>query len=220
MRSIIGNRWMMAVSILLLAQVIGLYAYPKGEIIPNYPPLNGAPTTAGPWRVLRDIPLDTDVSELLKADDALNRIYVDNTGRSLSMFVALFKSQRTGASPHSPKVCLPGSGWTPSDAQQVSIPIPGRGSQRVNRYLVSKGEESSLVLYWYQSAHRIVAGEYMAKVYTVLDGMRYRRSDTTLVRIIVPVEGGNENAARLEAIEFVQQAYPGLRPFLPREGAN
>jgi EpsI family protein len=80
---------------------------------------------------------------------------------------------------------------------------------------VSKGAEQSLVLYWYQTATRIIANEYTAKVYTVLDGIRYRRSDTSLVRIVVPIANGDVQQAQKTAMNFIENVYPELAPHLP-----
>src|SRR3546814_2367264 len=55
-----------------------------------------------------------------------------------SLFIAYFKTQRTGQVPHSPKHCLPGSGWTPSESSFLTIGIPSQNREiTVNRYIVS-----------------------------------------------------------------------------------
>jgi EpsI family protein len=96
------------------------------------------------------------------------------------------------------------------------VRLPGRLQEEpINRYIVSKGDQRTLVLYWYQSAHRIIADEYMAKIFTVLDGVRYRRSDTSLVRVIVPVTEGDGETAQRMAIRFLEETYPGLVAYLP-----
>src|SRR5437764_222725 len=76
----------------------------------------------------------------------------------VDLFVAFFKSHRARVTPHSPKVCLPGNGWTPESSTTISVKVPGEDSPiSVNRYVVTHQEERSLVLYWYQNAHRVMA---------------------------------------------------------------
>ena len=70
------------------------------------------------------------------------------------------------------------------------------------------------MLYWYQSRDRVVADEYRAKFYSMYDSIRYRRSDTSLVRVVVLVTG-DENAARVLATKFVQDIFAALRGQLP-----
>jgi EpsI family protein len=138
------------------------------------------------------------------------------TGRVATLFIAYFETQRTGKTPHSPKNCLPGSGWIPSRSGTVSIPIPGLAHLiDVNQYIVSRGQNQSIVLYWYQDRSRVIASEYAAKIYTVADSIRYNRSDTALVRVVVGVDDGDINGAEATAASFVKAFFVRLRDYLP-----
>ena len=125
---------------------------------------------------------------MLKADDTLNRVYVSPDAKTTaSLMIAFFRTQRYGQSPHSPKNCLPGSGWQPIEDQKLAIDIPGRDAPIViNKYVISHGDEQAVVLYWYQSHNRVIAGEFAAKFWLVADAIRYSRSDTALVRVNRP----------------------------------
>lgn len=204
-------------SAFLITQVVLFHAYPKSEVVPPVRPMRDVARTLGEWKMVEESPLDAETMSFLKADDTLNRLYANPaTGRLASLYMAYFKTQRTGVSPHSPKVCLPGSGWVPSESERIQIAVPGgEGPLNVNRYIVSKGPQKSLVLYWYQSAHRSVANEYAAKVYTVLDSIRYRRSDASIVRIVVPYVSETDGDADRVGVEFIRQNYALLRPHLP-----
>ena len=179
-------------------------------------PLHDIPIAIGNWRILQEGVVDAETEALLKADDTLSRSYFNTSDReTANLFVAFFKTQRAGAAPHSPKVCLPGSGWTPMESSVISIAIPGMEEPiSVNRYVVSRGDEKSLVLYWYQTPKRVIANEYAAKFYTIVDGVRYHRSDTSLVRIVVPVLT-TDAAAEATAVQFAQTIFTPVRSFLP-----
>ena len=179
-------------------------------------PLHDIPTTIGNWKILEEGVVDAETEALLKADDTLSRSYIDTSNRqTANLFVAFFKTQRAGAAPHSPKVCLPGSGWMPMESSVISIAIPGMGkSISVNRYVVARGDEKSLVLYWYQTPKRVIANEYAAKFYTIVDGVRYHRSDTSLVRIVVPVLSTDADA-EATAVRFARAIFTPVRSFLP-----
>jgi EpsI family protein len=131
------------------------------------------------------------------------------------LLVAYFKSQRTGRAPHSPKNCLPGSGWVKVTENRISIPIAGRPPIEANRYIVQKGESKSLVLYWYQSRDRVVASEYTAKYYVVADALRYNRTDTALVRVVIPITENGVEAIDRAAVDFVQSFFAPLRQHFP-----
>jgi EpsI family protein len=203
--------------LLVQASLIGVLA--PAEDVPLSRPLTLIPKQLSGWRMYgEEGVIEPEIMNLLKADDTLSRTYVDpGSGKFTSLFIAFFKSQRAGVAPHSPKVCLPGSGWVPTTSETLPINIQGRGEPiYVNRYIVSKGQNRSLVIYWYQTPYRIIAGEFTAKFYTVVDGLRHHRSDTSLIRVIVPIgETESENQAETTAMRFIQDAFEPIRTFLP-----
>ncbi len=204
-------------SAVLVAQAVGLYAISRRENVPLARPLDQFPSQAGAWRMVEEGVVEKEIMDVLRADDVLSRMYTNAAGdRAASLFVAFFKSQRAGQAPHSPKNCLPGSGWTPSESDLVSITVPGLAQPiQVNRYVVAKGDERSVVLYWYQSRGRVIASEYRAKIALVAGAIRYNRTDTALVRVAVPVAGDDAAAASRTAEQFVQAFFLILRSYLP-----
>ena len=211
------NKYARILTVVLLAQAALFYATSRGENVPTVRPLRDFPHQVGGLTMVKEGYVDDETQAVLKADDTLIRFYA----RSMvevppSLFVAFFKTQRTGKTPHSPKNCLPGSGWEPSREDYVTITVPGVEQPiEVNRYMVSKGEERSAVLYWYQHPNRVVASEYRSKFFTVADAIRYNRTDMALVRVVVPVQGTEEAAAQKTAVEFVQSIFTTLHHYLP-----
>jgi EpsI family protein len=207
----------LALSLALLAQAVLFYGYSRGESVPAMRPLKSSPAQFGEWKLATEGVIEQETLDVLRADDVVTRVFTESgKGRMASLFVAYFKTQRTGQAPHSPKNCLPGSGWAPSTSDVIPIPVGGQEAPlRVNRYIVQRGEERSLVLYWYQTPKRVIASEFEAKYYLVLDSIRYRRSDTALVRVVTPVVDGDEDAATKTAIRFVQSFFTPLREYLP-----
>jgi EpsI family protein len=90
------------------------------------------------------------------------------------------------------------------------------GDITVNRYIVNKGEQRAMVLYWYQTPRRVIAGEWAAKFWLAADALRDKRTDTALVRVITwPARGGDEPATTA-AVGFARNMYPLLREYLPQ----
>jgi EpsI family protein len=203
------------VTILLLAQAAVLYSSIRPEAVPPGRPLAEFPQTLGPWQLQQEGVVEPEVLETLKADDLLTRNYINRSaGVGANLFIASFRSQRTGKAPHSPKNCLPGSGWEPLDSSEIQADFGG-GTIPVNRYVVAHGESRSLVLYWYQSRDRAVANEFKAKFWVIADAMRYNRTDSALVRIVVPVFNHDTARADRIALDFGRAFYSTLRSFLP-----
>jgi EpsI family protein len=139
----------------------------------------------------------------------------------VGLYMGFYGSQRQGDTIHSPLNCLPGAGWQPVSEGRLQIAnADGQGRDiTVNRYVVQKGVERQLVLYWYQSHGRVVASEYTSKLYLIHDAIRLNRTDGSMVRVIAPIKvnAADEGAAaeRL-AEEFVRVIFPLLPAYLPQ----
>jgi EpsI family protein len=207
----------LAVTLLLLAQAAVLYSSVRPEAVPPGRELASLPLTLGNWMFTEEGTVDQDSKDVLKADDLLLRGYRDGaTGRSATLFVAAFRSQRKGKSPHSPKNCLPGAGWTQLSSDDYAIDVGGATPIIINRYVVQHGEERDLAMYWYQSRDRVVASDYSAKFWVMADAIRLNRTDTALVRVVLPLINGDLDEATREGTGFVQSFFGPLREVLPR----
>lgn len=206
-------------SLLLIAQAAAYHSLPKAERSFEARPLRELPAELGPWRMVGDYEIEPEIQRVLQADDTLNRSYTrPGAPVPVSLFIAFFRSQTSGAAPHSPKNCLPGSGYAPVESSTVRLSAGPTGEVEVNRYVVARGDSRSVVLYWYQTPARIIASEFAAKFWLAVDSIRYRRSDTSLVRLVVPMSGGWD--ADAEARQFAAELLPVLSGFLPRLDAR
>ena len=203
-------------SVVLLSQAGIFYGFSRGEKVPSYRSFDTFPDQIGAWKVYQREPIEDDVKSVLRADDYISAWYADGPNSAADLFVAFFKSQRLGQAPHSPKNCLPGSGWIWTVSDEIPVAVPNRADPIVvNRYIVTRGEARSLVLYWYQSRDRVVASEYKAKVFVIADALRYNRTDTALIRVVVPVQNSKDDVAQKTAVDFVRAFFGTLRSYLP-----
>lgn len=214
MSNIFRNAAFVTASAVILAEGLLMYGAARPESIPAGRPLSALSQNLGGWSEIQEGVIDDETRDVLKADDLLNRFYGSSEGNA-NLFVAAFRSQRNGKAPHSPKNCLPGSGWVPLNSGEITVDGGTGAPLRVNRYVVANGDNRSLVLYWYQSRDRAVANEYAAKYWVVVDAMRLNRTDTALVRVVVPIIDRDEDKATKTATDFVRAFYPSLRGILP-----
>lgn len=206
---------LLVASSLLIMQAALLHSSEREEYLPEIKPMSEFPLELGNWHFLREAVVEPEIRDFLQADDLLSRVYADASGqRGAELFVAAFKTLSSGAAPHSPKNCLPASGFTPLLADEITLDA-GVQPITVNRYVVARGEERSLVLYWYQSRDRVVASEYRAKFFSIADAIRLNRTDTALVRVVVPIRDDNRDQATATAADFVRAFFGPLRGFLP-----
>lgn len=216
MSQLLRSKYVRGLSVLLIGQAVLFYSVSHGDATPLASPLSAFPRTVGDYQVNQEGVVDAETMAVLKADDTLTRWYVGPRGGA-NLFIAYFQTQRTGQSPHSPKNCLPGSGWQTTDGGSGKIDVDVAGEKiHINHYLVSKGDNESLVLYWYQSHGRVIADEFAAKFYLIADSIRKHRSDTALVRVVVPVAAGQESRSEELATDFVKAVYPAVQGYLPK----
>lgn len=210
-------RSLAAASLLLLTAVL-LQARGYHEIVPRAMPLESFPNRIGAWAGT-DLAIEQDVLDRLGPGSFLMRRYdlVQPGDPSIDLFLAYFPSQRSGDTIHSPRNCLPGSGWTPTESRVVDLLLPGHPAFPANRYVVSRGGARTLVLYWYWAHDRGVASEYAAKFYLVADAIRMNRSDGSLVRITTPMfPGETSDAAQQRVLPFAEALGPLLDNYVPR----
>jgi EpsI family protein len=213
-----NSKYARALILVLLLQAGSYYAIAfRDELVVPGAPLSTFPTKIQSWDMIQDAPVEKEVQDILKADDLLSRRYLNPDNRSEAyLFIAFFKTQRYGQAPHSPKNCLPGAGFEPIEDSRLPIQVPGWAAPIVvNKYVTARGDEKSVTLYWYQSHNRVIASEYWAKFWLVADAVRYRRSDTSLVKIVVPVSNNQVDHATATGVNFVQSLFPSLLKQLP-----
>jgi EpsI family protein len=167
--------------------------------------LEQLPYTLGAWAGRRAADYDPQVLAVLGVDDYVNRAYYASGDRQANVYVGYYRSQRQGASIHSPLNCMPGAGWEAERTERVPFE---QGTAR--RVVIRKDAQRLLVVYWYQTAARIEGDEYLGRFYTVLDTMRHGRNDAALVRVTVPVASDAQGEARAAeyAFELARQVQP------------
>jgi EpsI family protein len=179
------------------------------------------PTQIQRWTGQPLPPMDAKVLAVLGADDYVNRVYYSPDRAAVGLYVGFYNSQRQGDSIHSPLNCLPGAGWEPLSKASLRIPVSVReGPTEIdsNRYVIQKGLDRQLVLYWYQSHGRTVASEYWSKFFLIRDAVRLNRTDAALVRVIAlinPNAEDGEMSAERQASDFVKAMFPLLPEYLP-----
>jgi EpsI family protein len=145
----------------------------------------------------------------------LMRSFESSDGAQLSVYVGYYPSQTQGRTIHSPKNCLPGSGWEPLAAQEKQI-MAGGSLVPVNRYELANGARRALVYYWYQGRGRVVANEYRVKLDLLRDATFRGRTEEALVRVVIPLTATiTDSVAEVMAGQAAAELIPQIRTILP-----
>lgn len=165
-------------------------------------PFRAIPYSLAGWSYTEDAVLPPNTLKHLAPTDSLSRVYIKKSCQ-LSLFAAFYAEQRTGESIHSPKHCLPGSGWEIWRYGSATMLVDGR-PETINRYSIEKRGTRKVVLYWYQSKDRIIASEYAGKLQLMKDALWSGRTAGALVRIVLP----DDEDAIQEGLAFATAVTP------------
>lgn len=153
--------------------------------------------------------------EVLNATSATLKHYRAPDGSMAELFVGYFESQRFGAGIHSPRHCLPGGGWQIVRHEGVVLEGPGMPERTVNLLFIEFEGRQSLMLYWYQTRSGVVQGEYELKLDLLKNALAMRPTDAAMVRVTVPVTGGDYEGAMARAVRFARVIDPYVQAALP-----
>jgi len=210
----LGSIRLAVTAAVLLGAFVLLQGLSHGEPIVSRQPLRDLSYTVGAWAG-QERPLEERIVQAVSVSDYTNRIYFADGVAPIQLYVGYYKSQKTGDTIHSPKNCLPGSGWDPVHSGLSTIPVPGARQIVVNDYVIQRDQNKQLVFYWYQGRGRVVASEYVGKFWMVADAISRHRTDGALVRLVTPMSDG-ETAARARLVGFTQGLFPQLDEIIPK----
>ena len=207
--------YILTIAILLAAAALNHY-FSKPDILLPRKNLAEFPKALGDWSTVNEQKIEGRSMEILQVDDYIVRSYRNSKGEVIGLYIGYFKAQREGKGIHSPRQCLPGSGWVPVDTMVYQMTVPNHPPETVpvNKFLMGKGLDRQLYLFWYQGRGRIYASEYWNKIYLIWDGLRRKRTDGALVRINTSVIGNPEEALKTQS-DFIHLFFPLLKEYIP-----
>jgi len=138
--------------------------------------------------------------------------WYDGAEAPFDIYVGYYDQQTQGKTIHSPKNCLPGSGWE-ALSQATTVVSTADGPRRVNRYLLQNKDQRALVFYWYQGRGRVAASEYRVKWELLRDAAVRGRTEEALVRIVVRL---NDHTTEELATEWASRVAGELIPEVSR----
>ena len=216
MNSLLHSKFIYGLTLVVVVQATLFYTASHGENTPLPAPLTTFPAVLGHWHEVEEGVIDQDTRDILRADDLMSRVYA-GIGARPELFIAYFKTQRQGQSPHSPKNCLPGSGWQK---------VPRRPGASMSRWLPVPSTSTNT---WFRKAKRRASCITGINRRDALSPMSLppsfiwspTRSATTgatrrLSEWWFPLTRTVSKEAEKTGYDFIQTAYPVVKAFLPQ----
>lgn len=139
----------------------------------------------------------------------------DRNEAPFTVYAGYYDHQTGGKTIHSPKNCLPGSGWEALNQSETTV-ATSLGPQIVNQYLLQNHAQKALVFYWYQGRGRVAANEYHVKWDLLRDAALHGRTEETLVRIVVFLDAHTDaSRATTVATNVAANLIPEVMRILP-----
>ena len=175
------------------------------------PRLDQLPKTLNGWSS-EDFPLSETVADVLGADAVVQRLYRHSSGAQVWVFLGYFAQQRVNSQIHSPRHCVPGSGWNVTDLEIQPVQL-AHGTIPVARMLLDRnGAKPEQMFYWFRTRGGTVTGEYALKWDLLRNALSRRPTDAVFVRYNALLE--HDQPLR----EFMREMDPYLESILAEVG--
>ena len=190
------------------------------EVTPPREEFISFPDELDGWRCQNRERIDDATMANLRVTDYISCTFVNASQKAATHLYIGYHERQTrdresgvAAVIHPPEHCLPGSGWDVIDSRIVPIDV-GTGGE-AKRFVIARGNQRSLVYFWYHSRGHVIARNHHKIIWMFLDRARYGRTDGSLVRFTIPINFGDVEAAEASFAEFANAVTPLLDEYVP-----
>lgn len=184
------------------------YAYAVSAVPPALD-LAQFPQEVGGWVGNAGNP-DPILSEL-EADQSLSRVYRREDGKEVDLYIRYLELQDDGR-----KLISYKTENLYRDSSKVQVGDLSQGGFEVNRVVIREQGRERLLYFWSDLNGHMVADRYYAKVYTILDALRARRTNGAMIVVGMDIHAGQSvSAADQDSAEFILAITPLLRRHFP-----
>jgi len=209
----VGTAKFVAVYMLLIAAALFLNLH-SDKAVPSNRPFSQFPQQVADWRVISENEFSADVLKVLKPTDYVSRQYRRADGAVVDLYVGYHNGGKGTGGIHSPKHCLPGSGWLEISTRKELLATPD-GNRAIVRAVYQKGDSKELFLYWFQMMDKTITDEYSLKLSEIKNSLLYQRRDQSFIRISMPFEQ-DETRATASVEAFAHDFEKVFGEFLPK----
>lgn len=202
-----------AVYTLLIAAALYINTH-TDQAVPTNRPFSDFPHQVSGWKMTQSTQFSADVIEVLQPTDYIARQYRGADGATVNLYVGYHNGAKGGGGIHSPKHCLPGSGWF-EVYTRPEVLASTKGERNVVRAVYQKGDNKEMFLYWFQMIDKTINNEFALKFAEIRNSLFHHRRDQAFIRISVPFDH-DEARAKVVQEAFVRDMEGVFNEFLPK----
>jgi len=196
---------MLPAAVILVMLGVGILAWSirlRPPLVVEAHSLEALPMTLSGWSG-EDRAIPDSVTEMLRADFQMQRIYKHPAAGLSWVYVGYYGSARGGRPEHLPHVCYPAQGWKILEKRTVAID-PASGLH-ANEFIVEQAGERQLVHFWFRT-HRATGLLTIWQIHVdhFFGRLTQGRSDGALIRVstvLFPEDDLEMARARLRGLE-------------------
>lgn len=201
-------------STLMIIAGVYLQFMGNGQAVVPLKPFSTFPKNIGEWSGVESF-FSQEIYEAVGVDDSALISYTNKMDQNVQLYIGYYSSQKEGDLIHSPKNCMPGSGWEITRTSLEEIELNPEKFIDVIKLTLEKGAQKQIVLYWFHSRGRVINSEYKQKIFLVIDSIYRNRTDGSFVRLISPVS--NSEADTMTYMKrYIASIYPILNEYIPQ----
>jgi len=201
--------------ILLIAAGIFSYGLRYLEVQPDrQADFSQIPMQAAGWQA-EEIFFSESAYEILKATLSTMRAYRSQEQLAPVLFIGYFKDQKYGSQIHSPRHCLPGSGWGILTHRRTTLSL---GAQRlpINYLIIGDRNNRQLMYYWFETRTGKITSEFALKFNLFLNALLLKPTDAAFIRLTINLPAGHAPREGEEILQrFLSEFYESIENSLP-----
>ena len=185
---------------IIIACTLGLIYFHNLEPVELHRPLDHFPRHIAGF-IGEDLNGMSEQVRPFPADSELMRVYADEKGNSLELYIGYFELQDRGK-----KIIDYRRAWMHEQASIVPL-AEVKTAPRINKTSLLGKSSNSAVYFWYQMDRRIIRNEYAGKFFTFMNAFIKRKNNAA---VIVIRTKSTEN----QVMPFLEEAVPLIRTHL------
>lgn len=176
-------------------------------------PLAQFPAQLGSWRMVHQDFFNQALLAVLRPADYLSRRYQDADGKNVDLYIGYHDGAQNSGPIHSPKNCLPGSGWYEVFSKPMVVSVQGK-SVELTQAVYRQEDRQEFFVYWFLVRGQALSNEVSLKLAEIVNSVCHGQRGASFIRLSLPA--GDNPAEALSTVEsFLRQAYPAIHDYLP-----